>query len=344
MRIIIFEDDLDHCMILRKIVEEIFQTVDVFPKEENSIHDEDNEYEMMRKSFSNIYSDNPDLENQAWKFYRDIAKIEPSDYIILDYKLASNGKNGLDIYERLSLENKAIVFTGERAEKFKFIEKRIENNSAFKNIIAIEKGTIDNLSIPQKNLYIMTIKMHFLENEILKKQAPINKPLKAFICYSKKDGSISKEIKDFEDNRNYLQEFKTTFSALTGHNKTLELWSDTSLLPSEDWNDEIIKNITEADIHFLLVSDNLLESRYIKEVELNLMFKKYKEGKSLFIPIYIKHSGWQLITKYKTIQGFPVEGQALDAPKPFWNSKSQMYDDLRKCIISIIEKFNPQTS
>ena len=85
----------------------------------------------------------------------------------------------------------------------------------------------------------------------------------------------------------------------------IQIWTDLQISLGDVWNDQIKNSLDSADIVLLLVSQDFLNSVYIKDNELTDAFKRHEEKKATVIPIFLRYC---LLDSYKQItnlQGFP---------------------------------------
>ena len=94
------------------------------------------------------------------------------------------------------------------------------------------------------------------------------KPKKIFFSYSHADSE-------------YRDELDAHFSALKKSN-LIETWYDLDIKPGQDWDNEIMEKLVDADIVLGLISSNFMSSYYIWNKEVPKM-----TGKK-FIPIFLK--------------------------------------------------------
>jgi TIR domain len=98
-----------------------------------------------------------------------------------------------------------------------------------------------------------------------------------FICYSHQD-------------EQYLKELKRHFRPFEA---SLSLWDDSKIKPSEVWEEEIDKALSEAVIAILLVSPDFFNSDFIMKHELPKLLKKQREGLKvvglLLSPCVVEH-------------------------------------------------------
>ena len=113
-------------------------------------------------------------------------------------------------------------------------------------------------------------------------------PLKTFIIYARKDEPYKDEL---------LLHLKGTLVA-SGH---LSVWQDGNILPGENWEDAILKNLEAADLFLVLVSIHTLNSGFIQHKELRTALQR----KSRVVPILIRSCFWKTSAHLTELQWLP---------------------------------------
>jgi len=103
--------------------------------------------------------------------------------------------------------------------------------------------------------------------------------LKVFCSYSHKDEPL----------RDQLDKQLSPFI----QSGIISTWHDRKILPGEEWDDEIKKNLKTADIILLLISSDFLASRYCWEVEVNTAIERHKAREACVIPIILRSVYWK---------------------------------------------------
>ena len=114
------------------------------------------------------------------------------------------------------------------------------------------------------------------------------RPLKTFIIYARKDESFKDDL---------LLHLKGTLIE-TRH---LEVWQDGAILPGEEWEKAIEKQLEAAEIFLVLLSIHSLTSEFIRKKEL----VKALEKKSRIVPILVRNCFWQNDPVFAGLQGLP---------------------------------------
>jgi hypothetical protein len=114
---------------------------------------------------------------------------------------------------------------------------------------------------------------------------------KAFIFYSKHD-------------KCYIDTFKKQLKPLT-YKGILDIWDDSMILPGEESNKKVISAFDNADIVFLMLSSDFLDTEfYIWEKEIKEALKRHNEGSTKIIPIKIRACDWTMMP-FGKLQGLP---------------------------------------
>jgi hypothetical protein len=128
----------------------------------------------------------------------------------------------------------------------------------------------------------------------------------------------------------FRDELEKHFKIMQGEG-LLESWSDTQLLPGEDWDGVINEKLTSANLILLLVSADALVSKYIRETEIRIAMDRYRAGDARVIPIILDDTEWK---------GQPFAGlQALPSgakPVSRWRSRKTAAADVAAGIRKVI--------
>jgi hypothetical protein len=96
-------------------------------------------------------------------------------------------------------------------------------------------------------------------------------PIRIFVSYARED----------EEERKGLSSHLNNIPNVT-------IWDDRAIPSGSEWNNEIIREIEQADIILLLISTSFLNSEYVKNVEIMRALKRHEEGSSVVIPVLLK--------------------------------------------------------
>lgn len=90
----------------------------------------------------------------------------------------------------------------------------------------------------------------------------------------------------------------------------LQVWEDTHLLPGQEWNKEIEKQLDLADIFLFLVSADLLASKFVMDIELPTALDRFQKGEAKVIPIIMRSCLWKE-SDFSKFQALPKDGKPV---------------------------------
>ncbi|MDU3117332.1 MAG: toll/interleukin-1 receptor domain-containing protein [Clostridioides difficile] len=93
-------------------------------------------------------------------------------------------------------------------------------------------------------------------------------------------------------------------------NKKIESWNDRNIDAGSRLDDEIKKNLEEADIIILLVSDDFIASNYCYETEMTNAMDREQRGECKIMPIIVRPCLWEE-TPLKDYLLMPKDGKAI---------------------------------
>jgi hypothetical protein len=133
--------------------------------------------------------------------------------------------------------------------------------------------------------------------------------------------------------------------ALCGHlttlpDVTLEVWSDTDILPGDRWEEKITTALNESKVAVLLVTTEFLNSQYITSKELPRLLERHQERDLRVIPVIARSCAWSLQKWLSSLQVLPKGGG------PIWrdDSGSSVADSLNAVVLSINEALSSKSS
>lgn len=127
-------------------------------------------------------------------------------------------------------------------------------------------------------------------------------PWRVFYSYSHRD----------EEWRERLGKY---LKPLVQANRMVE-WHDRKIEPGANWNAEISEHLHTADLIFLLVSEEFLNSDYCFGVEVETAMARLKEGAAVVVPILLKPCLWES-SRFSQLQMLPRDARPIHLwPKP----------------------------
>jgi tetratricopeptide (TPR) repeat protein len=147
---------------------------------------------------------------------------------------------------------------------------------------------------------------------------PDKKPLKLFYCYAHEDKAL----------RNTLD---SHLSALK-RQKLIEIWYDGEISAGTEWEREINKHLSTADIVLLLVSAAFLASDYCYSKEMERALQRHEEGTARVVPIILRPVDWE-DAPFSKLQILPTEAK----PVTRWITPDDAYEDIAKKLRVVVK-------
>ncbi len=119
---------------------------------------------------------------------------------------------------------------------------------------------------------------------------------KIFISYSKED-------------REYLEELQKHLAPLYQQGK-VQPFNDHDVLPGEDWDHKIKKELEAADIILFLLSPDALVTEYIRDVEIKIAMARREKELAVVVPVIIRHCDWEE-TELSALNALPGKGSVV---------------------------------
>ena len=138
---------------------------------------------------------------------------------------------------------------------------------------------------------------------------------RVFISYSHKDARYRERLH--------------TYLAIYEREGLLDVWDDKKIKAGANWREEVKRELEEAKVAVLLVSQDFLASKFIAENELPLLLADAKVGGTRIIPVVVNHS---------TLDDSPLhQFQAVNDPsKPLSTMKAHERDAIWVQVARII--------
>lgn len=101
-----------------------------------------------------------------------------------------------------------------------------------------------------------------------------------------------------------------------------KVWDDRWLLPGDNWNQEILHNLSEANIIVLLLTSDFFNSNYINDIEMTRAIQRHEARDALIIGIIVSDCMWEE-TPLRKIQMLPKDAIPIDRhphPNEVWKA------------------------
>ena len=155
---------------------------------------------------------------------------------------------------------------------------------------------------------------------------------------NKKSNSVKLFCSYCHKDEEYLLQFSTQIGTLKRNLGVVE-WHDQTILAGKDLDEEIQKNMEQADIIVLLLSSDFLDSNSCLD-ELDKALSLWRDGKTAVIPIILRKCQWKDHisedhgTELAKLLALPKDGSPIDHwdnPDDAWMS---VYEGIKKVVIS----------
>lgn len=113
----------------------------------------------------------------------------------------------------------------------------------------------------------------------------------------------------------------------------VEIWSKDKILPGENIDEEIKKQLNKADMVLFVVSIELLTDPDIRKLELKVALQRVKQQKAQILPILYRRCAWTL-TDLGKFKPFPNNGRFVD----MWQNQDDAWTTVVEQIHELLTK------
>jgi TIR domain len=133
-------------------------------------------------------------------------------------------------------------------------------------------------------------------------------PIKVFFSYSHQDEAYKDEL--------------VKHLSILQRQGVIAGWHDRMITPGSEWDREIDRHLSAANIILLLVSSDFLSSDYCWSVEITKALQRHEAGEAHVIPVVLRHVNWH-DTPIAKLQALPENANPIkswpDQDKAFTN-------------------------
>lgn len=137
----------------------------------------------------------------------------------------------------------------------------------------------------------------------------LRQEIKLFYCYARKDKPLRDELEI------HLSWVKRRYQLTT--------WYDREILPGEEWEQAIDKNLNTAHLILLLVSPDFMNSDYAFGKEMQRALARHKEGTCRVIPILLRPTYWEE-APFSSLQFLPADAR----PITLWQNRDEAFHNV----------------
>jgi len=124
-------------------------------------------------------------------------------------------------------------------------------------------------------------------------------PLKTFCCYAHEDRSA---VEGLRKHLNLLEK-----------KQMLQIWEDGKILPGEEWDKSIKRQLEVADLVLLFVSVDFINSDYIETTELQAALARHRAGEAVLVPVIVRSCDWTDYFDMGKFQALPKQARPIQS-------------------------------
>jgi hypothetical protein len=135
---------------------------------------------------------------------------------------------------------------------------------------------------------------------------PVGRGRSVFVSYSQKD-------------KHHRERLQISLAHLRREN-LVTIWHDGKILPGQEWDQEIARNLENAEVILLLVSPDFLDSSYCYRHEMLQALERHRSGSAIVVPILVRPCDWEH-SPLASLQALPSGKR----PVSLWPNKDQAW-------------------
>ena len=151
-------------------------------------------------------------------------------------------------------------------------------------------------------------------------------PLKTFIIYARDDEAYKSQL--------LLHLRPLVVSGL------LTVWHDGNILPGEDWEKAIKKELKSSELVIMLVSVNSLNSDFIQTEELRTALDGLDAGLTRVVPVVVSPCVWKFDPVIRRLQALPLSGADGVLPVSEWKNANLAWAKVVEAIGDMVMELN----
>lgn len=108
-----------------------------------------------------------------------------------------------------------------------------------------------------------------------------------------------------------------------------DVWVDRQITAGSEWNEEIQRQLNEADIIVLLVSRHFLSSEFVTTCELPRALERHDDKSAVVIPVLVKRTSWEHLPIFK-LNAIPADDKWMTGSE--WNNPDEAVTSVAQSI------------
>lgn len=146
--------------------------------------------------------------------------------------------------------------------------------------------------------------------------------VKVFFCYAHEDEPL-------------LNKIKMQLKSLQRQG-LIETWHDREISAGIEWEHEIDKHLTTAQIILLMISPDFMNSEYCNDIEVKQAIERHKRGDARVIPVILRPVYWQ--GEFGMLQALPKD--VLPVTDPLWHNVDKACFDVAEGIRNVVKELS----
>src|SRR6266700_3924824 len=116
-------------------------------------------------------------------------------------------------------------------------------------------------------------------------------------------------------------------------------WSDRAIQAGMEWEHEIDRHLSTAQIILLLISPDFMASKYCYSVEMKKAMERHEADEARVIPIILRPTDWDE-AQFSKLQVLPTKAK----PVTNWRNRDNAFLDVVQGIRDVVQGLRPQPS
>jgi WD40 repeat protein len=148
-------------------------------------------------------------------------------------------------------------------------------------------------------------------------------PITIFFCYAREDEQLLNKLKA------HLRPLQ--------RQGLIDVWHDRDISAGTEWEKEISKHLSTAQIILLLVSPDFMDSDYCYSIEMGQALKRHEKGEAKVIPVILRPVYWYGEPLGK-LQALPTDGKPITSSH--WHDQDTAFYDITQEIHELVKQLN----
>lgn len=145
--------------------------------------------------------------------------------------------------------------------------------------------------------------------------------MKIFYVYSHRDEGLRSELE--------------THLALLRRQGFISGWHDRKLVPGQEWEPALLKELESSQVVLLLVSADFLASDFAYGREMKRALERHEVGEARVVPIMLRECDWEN-APFAKLQGLPRDAN----PVTSWDNRDAAWTSVAKGIRQVVQELS----